>query len=653
MYWIDAKLKSLEPILGTEHVLKIRQMYLFEESPRDKKAVENYIDILVAKHVKPTPDDAIILPPSERNIPTGAVHLGKVSYLDQDRFDFNINLKDLTRHAGIFGSTGSGKTTFTAKVLSELIKSDIPFIVIDWEKSYRFLTRLCPEVEVYTVGNDAINPIHFNMLDLPPGVETGEHIKGLVNLFSQDYLSGAGSDTMLLQYMNTAYAEHQNPTFAKLKEIVLREIRKDMKGKGRLAGRSGLWKETVQRIISFLSFGATASIFGTGKHYPLDKLFNRKIVLEFGSIQSPRDRKFIIHYLLNWMFAYLQERGMHHEELRQAIIMEEFHNIALRTRDDNMISQMFRQCRKYGVGLIAVDQTPSEIPNPIFANMNLMVAFNVGTSQDTKGVSGAINLDRHRAKYLNMLKVGHAVAMLRQVSAEPILLHAEHIKIDENITDNDLKLIYENSQFSSDNTHEIIERSSLHSSQADDNIPLTALEKVLLTSVAERPIDTMEARTKRLGIHPTETVKLVNSLTQKGYIRTVFVNRRKLIELTDHGKDEVGISRKTRGGIEHYYWIQMTAQFLKNLGFKPKLEHRGIDIVDPEAQIAIEIETGKSNLKRNALKLIKSNFSRRIMLTTNSTAKQKLDRLIKPETGIKTMPVQEFLKLNRDQIFQQ
>lgn len=100
---------------------------------------------------------------------------------------------------------------------------------------------------------------------------------------------------------------------------------------------------------------------------------------------------------------------MQHEELRQAIIMEEFHNIALRTKDDNMVSSMFRQCRKYGVGLIAVDQTPSEIPNPIFANMNLMVAFNVGTIQDTRDISGAINLDRYKAKYLNMLKVGQLI----------------------------------------------------------------------------------------------------------------------------------------------------------------------------------------------------------------------------------------------------
>ena len=63
MYWIDAKLRSLEPILGTMKVLKIRQMYLYEDTLAGKKEVENYIDILISKHVKKTPDETIVLPP--------------------------------------------------------------------------------------------------------------------------------------------------------------------------------------------------------------------------------------------------------------------------------------------------------------------------------------------------------------------------------------------------------------------------------------------------------------------------------------------------------------------------------------------------------------------------------------------------------------
>ena len=180
---------------------------------------------------------------------------------------------------------------------------------------------------------------------------------------------------MFLQYMNTTYAEHQNPTFAHLKETILREIRKDMKGRGKLAGRAAYGKRLSRGSYHSCHLAPQKASLAQVSIIHLKNLFNRKIVLELGAIQSPRDRKFIIHYLLNWMFSYLQNRGLHHEELKQGIIMEEFHNIALKGKEDNMISQMFRQCRKYGVGLIAIDQTPSEIPNPIFANMNLMVSF--------------------------------------------------------------------------------------------------------------------------------------------------------------------------------------------------------------------------------------------------------------------------------------
>ena len=90
MHWIDAKLRALEPVLGTKKVMKLRQWYLIEESPRDKKEVENYIDILTSKHVNTSLDEQIILPPTDSNIPRGDVHLGMVSYLNKDRFNFNI-----------------------------------------------------------------------------------------------------------------------------------------------------------------------------------------------------------------------------------------------------------------------------------------------------------------------------------------------------------------------------------------------------------------------------------------------------------------------------------------------------------------------------------------------------------------------------------
>lgn len=656
MHWIDTKLKTLAPLLGERKTGLLRQAYLFEDDPRGKKAIENHIDILVAKHVKPTFEDRIILPPAIGNTPKGSINLGKISYLDREIAPYQISRKSLTRHAGIFGSTGTGKTTFAAKIIDTLYNSDIPFLIIDWEKSYRYLLKKYPDVEVFTVGKN-INPLNFNMLDIPPGVETEEHIKSLINLIAEDYLSGAGSDTMILNYMKLAYQEHENPTFRTLKEIVIREIQNDMKGKGKLAGRSGLWKETVQRIITFISCGAINNVFGTNKHYPIDKLLKGKVVLELGSIQSERDRKFIIHYILNWIFLALQERGISHENLRQVIFLEEFHNIALKAKHDNLISSMFRQCRKYGLGLIAMDQTPSEIPNSIFANMNLLASFNLNTEPDRKAATGALNLKRFDKDFIGMLSTGEAIAIQKQTQHEPILLKADYIDIDHPMTDDELKHHIQCSDKGDSIQHEFVNQSKVQTVQRTDTLPpLTVIHKILLQTIAEKPHIGTRERIKLMGIHPSEMATLVQDLTSRRLIKADNVDRKKILSLTEQGKLKAineGIKvpkNKSKGGSEHNYYVNETRQFLKKQGMQPVLEYQNYDIAVPDKGILIEIETGKSTVVENLLKLNNSSNTTNFMLTTNKATELKLNKIAQGFKNVRTMHAKDFLKLNCKEI---
>ena len=69
-------------------------------------------------------------------------------------------------------------------------------------------------------------------------------------------------------------------------------------------------------------------------------------------------------------------------------------------KEDNMVSNLFRESRKYGIGLIAIDQTPSEIPNAIFANMNVKVSFALGTSRDMTAMAKAMKRSVRLASFL-------------------------------------------------------------------------------------------------------------------------------------------------------------------------------------------------------------------------------------------------------------
>ena len=66
--------------------------------------------------------------------------------------------------------------------------------------------------------------------------------------------------------------------------------------------------------------------------------------------------------------------------------------------------------------------------------------------------------------------------------------------------------------------------------------------------------------------------------------------------------------------------------------------------------LAIEIETGKSNITVNLLKLEKSKFEKLFMLATNKVAEFKIKAKVIDFPGIQAMHVKDFLKLTKEQI---
>ena len=651
---LDEKLKILKPILGRKKTRRLREMYFFEDDFRAKKEIENLIDLFISRHAKNDINDKIILPPPTQDLCEGDLNVGEVEYIDKPISNFNLKLRDINRHMGIFGSTGSGKTTFAKHLINQLHKIGIPFLIFDWEKSYRNLINEFDDVQVITVGSD-INPLFLNFLNVPPGIPYDEYTKSIIAIISEDYIGGIGADTMLLNYMEMAYQETQNPFFEDLKQVVLREINKDMGKRGRLSGRSGLWKESVSRQITFLSKGASGNVVNQKKHFPLEELFRKPIVLEFGNLKSPYDRKFFIHVILNWLSIYNQHCGIESENLKQVMIFEEFHNIAMKTKDDNMISTLWRESRKYGIGLLAIDQVPSEIPNAIFANMNTKVSFSLSTARDINSMAKAMNLDAYKSKYLGMLETGQAIINVKQRHYDPFLLRVPFVKQDENIGDEELRSKMQKfADITGAETPELNNPSIPQCSRGSDNLP--PLEKCLLTNIIERPLDGVDQRTRRLGMHPSTMAGLHASLTEKGLIKSLNINKKKLFEVTEYGKvmaENAGIQiikRSTRGGIEHTYWVYETAQFLKKHEFQPVFEKNGIDISDFSKGIAIEIETGKSDINGNLLKLKNSQVSRCFMLATTKPVEIKIRTISKHFPSIQVLFVKDFLKLTKDQL---
>ncbi|WP_182914048.1 ATP-binding protein [Sphingobium terrigena] len=101
-----------------------------------------------------------------------------------------INPTDLTKHALIVGSTGSGKTTATMFLVRELIRLRVPFLVIEPVKTEYFgrLENVIPKIrrrnfEGAPTGGPGKDFLAFDPLRVPKGISIARHASYLKSCF--------------------------------------------------------------------------------------------------------------------------------------------------------------------------------------------------------------------------------------------------------------------------------------------------------------------------------------------------------------------------------------------------------------------------------------------------------------------------------------
>ncbi|MFH1416663.1 MAG: hypothetical protein ABII12_00030, partial [Planctomycetota bacterium] len=157
-----------------------------------------------------------------------------------------------------------------------------------------------------------------------------------------------------------------------------------------------------------------------------------------------------------------------------------------------------------------------------------------------------------------------------------------------------------------------------------------------LADVAGRPLSTTVSRYQRLNLSRRKGNAIRQDLTKAGIIEAVPIATRSgqvvLYQLSDSGRSvcndlAIDPGRSPRPSLEHRYWAQRVADDFENDGYDITHEYviKGNGAVDvvadrPGERIAIEVETGKSDIKANLIKIQKAGFDRVVLLATSPSA---------------------------------
>jgi hypothetical protein len=138
-------------------------------------------------------------------------------------------------------------------------------------------------------------------------------------------------------------------------------------------------------------------------------------------------------------------------------------------------------------------------------------------------------------------------------------------------------------------------------------IPELLNKRVILENIELKPFIGFVKRFKDLGLKIPDGYRIIEELTARRLIVPLTIDSQRLYELTPKGTDTLGrkASHKGRGGLEHRYFIEKIREYYFNQQGFAFLEKDDIDLViyKGDKTVAIQMETGKSDIQANLLKL--------------------------------------------------
>ncbi len=307
-----------------------------------------------------------------------------------------IRLGDVWRHIGIFGSTGSGKTT-TAAILSLLLyKAGYPVVILDWHGEYSALLRSIRELSV-------LDPLTADVSFNPISEDIESTINIIEDVFDLSQPQSAVLYRMLKTYSNRISGLHDL--------LYLLESRVD----------EGYWerelRQALVRKLEFIDSKEGRKILSKGRAYrpPSSGLQ----IIDLSNIRNTSLRRIVGLVAVREIYREALESN-HWRNNRLILVIDEAQNLLPREHD-NFIARMLAEVRKYGVAFIISTQSPSSINMEFLKNINTKIIHAIRTGIDKRVLVDSTDISEELATRVGFLKPGEAILSTPSIGG-PVLV---------------------------------------------------------------------------------------------------------------------------------------------------------------------------------------------------------------------------------------
>ncbi|MGN1203301.1 MAG: helicase HerA domain-containing protein, partial [Eubacterium sp.] len=340
-----------------------------------------------------------------------------------------LDLQSMAAHTFVAGTNGSGKSNTVFRLLEELMKASIPFMVIEPAKGeYKNVFGHDAGVKVYGTNRKKseilrINPFWFN-----EDVDVLEHIDKLIEVFNASWPMYAAMPAVLKAAIENAYitcgwnladstCRGRYRVFPTVKDV-LAEFNKKMDSTAFSEEVKGNYVGALSTRMESLCNGIYKEIFGGG-NLSDKELFDSNVIVDLSRVGSAETKSMIMGMLVIRLQEYRMSSEAMNLPLKHITVLEEAHHLLRKTsfaqsedgsnmlgKSVEMISNSIAEMRSYGEGFIIVDQSPGLLDMSVMRNTNTKIILRLPESGDRDLVGNTMGLTKEQIYELSRMKTG-------------------------------------------------------------------------------------------------------------------------------------------------------------------------------------------------------------------------------------------------------
>ena len=371
------------------------------------------------------------------------VRIGEIQHMSKSTGQpVLLDLQSLASHTFVAGTNGSGKSNTIFKILEELQRLDLPFMVIEPAKGeYKNLFGNDANVTVYGTNPKKTKLLNINPFWFNDDVSVHEHIDKLIEIFNASWSMSAAMPAVLKASIENAYkscgwnlkySECMGAKRFPTVKDVLAEFNKKMKNTAFSEEVKGNYVGALSTRMESLCNGIYEEIF-TGDDVGDEALFDNNVLIDLSRVGSSETKSIIMGFLVIRLQEYRMKKEALNLPLQHITVLEEAHHLLRRTsaaqsdegtnvlgKSVEMISNMIAEMRSFGEGFIIVDQSPGLLDMSVMRNTNTKIIMRLLENSDRELVGNTIGLNPEQKAELSRLKTG-VCAIYQKEWLEPVL----------------------------------------------------------------------------------------------------------------------------------------------------------------------------------------------------------------------------------------